>query len=98
MRNLRDHAANGRGIRALNHLIQPREPESFDHAFVRDRRTYFRAHILQAQRASTLSFFLYHHYNSSAVLPRTPATNSLFLSFFSASNVALITLCGFVVP
>src|SRR5205814_492656 len=37
-------------------------------------------------------------YNSSADLPRSAATSSLFFSRFKASNVALITLCGLVVP
>ena len=31
-------------------------------------------------------------------LPRIAATDSLFFNCFNASNVALITLCGFVVP
>src|ERR1700746_2112190 len=37
-------------------------------------------------------------YSSSAFLPRNAATASLFFNFLSASNVALITLCGLVVP
>src|SRR5579863_8160671 len=37
-------------------------------------------------------------YNSCAVLPRISATLSRLFSCFSASNVALITLCGLVVP
>src|ERR1700740_1874626 len=37
-------------------------------------------------------------HSSSAVFPRSVATSSLFFSFFSASKVALITLCGLVVP
>src|SRR5579871_503409 len=37
-------------------------------------------------------------YNSCTVLPRKEATPSRLLRFRSASNVALITLCGFVVP
>src|SRR5271166_726162 len=37
-------------------------------------------------------------YSASTALPRSSATCSRLLSFFSASNVALITLCGLVVP
>ena len=37
-------------------------------------------------------------YSSSTDLPRNSATCSRLLSFFSASKVALITLCGLVVP
>src|SRR6185437_6213889 len=98
MRHLGNHAANGRGIRALDDLIQPREPESLNDFLVLHRSAYLGAHILQAQSASASSCLFCRHYNSSAALPRTPATSSLFLSFFSASKVALITLCGLVVP
>src|SRR5208337_3907234 len=37
-------------------------------------------------------------YNSSTDLPRRAATASRLLSFLSASKVALITLCGLLVP
>src|SRR6185436_8965835 len=98
MRHLRDHATNRRGVRTLNHLVQPREPETLNNFLVLHRSADGRAHIFQAQCASARGCFFRRHYNSSAALPRTPATNSRFLSFFRASKVALITLCGLVVP
>src|SRR2546421_2588091 len=113
MRHLCHHAANGRCIGPFDNLIQPRETESSNNSLVGDRSANHRPHILQAQMSClwrgrtclSLCFgfcvrgcFRRHNYSSSAVLPRTPATNSLFFSFFRASKVALITLCGLVVP
>src|SRR5215470_16170939 len=97
MRHLRHHSTNGRRIGPLNHLVQPRKTQSANHLLVFDRCANRRAHPLQA-KAAVLCRLLRCHQSSSAALPRTPATNSLFFSFFSASNVALMTLWGLVVP
>src|SRR5215469_730453 len=98
MRHLGHHSTNGRSIGALNHLVQPGETQSANDLLLSDRRTNCRAYPLQADLAAVLYRLLRCHQSSSAALPRTPATNSLFFSFFSASKVALMTLCGFVVP
>src|SRR5947209_3771209 len=39
-----------------------------------------------------------YFYNSSADLPRSAATSARFFNCFKASKVALMTLCGLVVP
>src|SRR5690349_21045470 len=98
MRHLGDHAANGRRIRTLDHLIQARESESLDNFFMRHRSADGGTNVLQFQLAAAFRGFLGSHQSSSAALPRRPATASLFFSFLSASKVALITLCGLVVP
>src|SRR5215469_9499787 len=98
MRHLGHHSTNGRRIGPLNHLIQPRKTQSVNNLLLFDRRANRRAHPLQAKAAAVQCGLLRCHQSSSAALPRTPATNSLFFSFFSASNVALMTLCGLVVP
>src|SRR6266536_1754258 len=96
MRHLGHHAADCRRIRTLHYLIQSSEAKPAYNSLVLHWRADRRPDPLQLQLAITI--FLRRHHSSSAALPRMLATNSLFLSFLSASNVALITLCGLVVP
>src|SRR5207248_4456454 len=98
MRHFSYHAANCRRVRALDHLIEPGEAKPFDNLLMAHRRANHRANIFQPQSAAVCWSFLGRHHNSSAALPRMLATSSRFFSFLSASNVALITLCGLVVP
>src|SRR5581483_1437913 len=97
MRDLGHHAADGRRIRPLNDLVQPGEAQTTHHPLMSHRRADCRTYVFEPQGPAGCCLFGRHH-NSSAVLPRMPATASLFFSFFRASKVALTTLCGFVVP
>src|SRR5215475_1798258 len=98
MRHFRHHAANRRRVRTFNHLIQASKSQSLNHFLVLHRGRDCRTHVFQPQSSSAGSVFFRRHHSSSAALPRTPATSSLFLSFLSASKVALMTLWGLVVP
>src|SRR4051794_16701881 len=103
VRNLRHHAANGRIVRPLDHLIQSCETQSLDYQFLLYRSANRGTHPLQMKfRATACVFFLgqfvRHDYSSSTDLPRMAATSLRFFKCFSASNVALMTLCGLVVP
>src|SRR5690349_15279019 len=98
MRHLCHHAANGRRVRPHDNLIQAGETQPTYHTLVFHRGANHRTNIFEPQSAGTGSRLLRRHHRSSADLPRMLATSSLFLSFLSASKVALITLCGLVVP
>src|SRR5215472_13824588 len=109
VRNLGDHPANGGRVRALNHLIQPGKSQPLDHQLVLDRAANGGPHPLEVQFSAGAGFGLLSHnssfpawagcaYNSSAALPRMAATSLLFFRRFRASKVALMTLCGLVVP
>src|SRR5437870_10210010 len=98
VRHLGYHAANGGGVRTLNHLVQPGKPQAFDHQLVCYRGTNRGAHPLQVELAAAFIRCLGHGYSSSADLPRMAATSCRFFNFLSASKVALTTLCGLVVP
>src|SRR5271166_6123829 len=105
MRHLGHHAANRGRVFALHNLVQPREAEALDHQLVLHRRANRRTHPLQLKLCARrcrfgLCLFSYsrHDYNSSTVLPRCAATSRRSRNFPSALKVALITLCGFVVP
>src|ERR1700722_12589597 len=135
MRHLGHHAADGRIVRTLNHLVQAGESQALDHQLLLHRRANCRSHPLQLNLSTARIRLLRRHlikpqsrdcsafalkgrdfsraasilkragalapgraYNSCAVLPRISATLSRLLSCFSASKVALITLCGLVVP
>jgi len=118
MRHLFHHAANGRRIRTLDNLVEPRKTQPFDDQFMFYRGANRRAHPLDVHlpRSCFRCRFRCHpnplhaacvapasrppaqNYSSSAFFPRRAATASLFFNFFNASKVALITLCGFVVP
>src|SRR6266849_5871908 len=92
------HATNGSAVWTLNHLVQPGKTEPFDHQLVFYGGTNGGTHPLQVKLAATLIRCLGHCYSSSVDLPRRAATSCLFFNFFSASKVALTTLCGLVVP
>src|SRR3984885_2953521 len=94
MRNGLHHAADRRRILTLHDLVQPGEPQALDHLLVLLRRRDLRAVVLDQQCLLRLC----HDYSSSTVLPRIRATSALSRSWVSASNVALITLCGLAVP
>src|SRR5437867_4100008 len=98
MRHLRYHAANRGVVWALNHLVQPCKTQTPDDSFMFHRSANRRPHPLQANFAAALNRCFRRHQSSSTAFPRMPATASRFFSFFSASKVALITLCGLVVP
>src|SRR5450631_4631724 len=103
VRHLGHHAANGRVVRTLDHLIQPRETQTLDDQLLLDGRANRGTHPLQMDfgavaRMRLLGQFVRHVYSSSTDLPRMAATSLLFFKCFSASNVALMTLCGLVVP
>src|SRR6516164_3378635 len=105
MRNFRHHPANRRRIFPLDHLVQMGKSQSLDYQLVFHRRSDGRAYIFEmnlcARRCGFLFGFLAdarHDYNSSAALPRAVAISFLSRSDLRASNVALITLCGLVVP
>src|ERR1035438_7064946 len=110
MRHLRHHAADGVVVRTLDHLVQPGKSQPLDHQFLFHRSTNGGPYPLQLNLSAARIRFLRRHfmnlnslvegydYSSCAVLPRIAATPSRVLSCFSASKVALITLCGFVVP
>src|SRR3984893_3194439 len=103
MRHLGHHATNGRVVRTLDHLVQPRETQTFDHQLLLDGGANGGPHPLQmdfgaAARIRFLGQFVRHGYSSSTDLPRMAATSLLFFKCFSASKVALMTLCGLVVP
>src|SRR5438105_13675481 len=94
------HAASRGRVRPLDYLVKPRKTQSLDYLFLFGRRANRGTHVLQLNLAATRSVrrLPHHGYNSSTALPRSLATSSLFFNLFSASKVALITLCGFVVP
>src|SRR5262249_17494335 len=98
MRYLRHHAADRRCIRPCNHLIQAGKAKPPNHLLLLHRCADRRTDPLELQRGSAFVFAPGHHHSSSADLPRVAATSSLLFSLFSASKVALITLCGLVVP
>src|SRR3974390_3088866 len=105
MRHLRHHAADGRRIFAFDHLVQPCKAEALDYQLLLHRRLYGRANPLQVKlRAPRVRFRFVlfpcarHDYISSTDLPRAAATSLRSRSLPSASKVALITLCGLVVP
>src|SRR5579863_4785321 len=103
MRHLRNHAANGPRIRAFDHLVQSGKPKSLNHQLLLCRRANGGAHPFEVKLAAVIAGCLRHSFNlltysSCSLLPRMAATSLRFFSRFSASKVALITLCGFVVP
>src|SRR6266849_5491676 len=103
MRHLGHHAADGRIIRALDHLVQPGKAQTLNHQLLLDRGTNGGTYPFQMDfGAATWTLFLCqfmrHDYSSSTDLPRMAATSLRFFKCLSASNVALITLCGLVVP
>src|SRR6185369_16797518 len=103
VRHLGHHAADGRVIRPLDDLVQARETQTLDHQLLLDRSANCRANPFQLEHRSAarirfLCQSVRHGYSSSTDLPRMAATSLLFFKCFSASNVALITLCGLVVP
>src|SRR5258707_109423 len=103
VRDLRHHTANGGIVRSLDYLIQTRETQSFNYQFLLYRCANRGAHPLQMvfRAPACVSFlgqFVRHDYSSSTDLPRMAATSLRFFKCFSASNVALMTLCGLVVP
>src|ERR1700693_5227854 len=103
MRHLGYHAADGSVIRTLDHLVQTGKPQTLDHQFLPDRGTNGGTHPLQMNFGAAagmrfLGQFIRHDYSSSTVLPRMAATSLRFFKCLSASNVALMTLCGLVVP
>src|SRR5579884_3282809 len=105
MRHLRYHAADRWRIFPLDDLVEPGEAQALDHQLVLYRRLDGRAHPLQLDLGSRRCRFhlvplacARHDYSSSTALPRAAATSLRSRSLASASNVALITLCGLVVP
>src|ERR1700680_4258872 len=103
MRHLGHHTANGLAIRPLDHLVQPREAQTLHHQLLFYRGTNGGTHPLQmnfgaAARTRFLCQFIRHDYSSSTDLPRMAATSLRFFKCLSGSKVALITLCGLVVP
>src|SRR6476646_4647756 len=98
MRHLRHHTANGSIVWPLNYLIKPGETQPFDHLLVTDRRANLGTYVFKPQSAALGRCFFRRHHSSSATLPRMLATSSRFFNFLSAAKVALMTLCGLVVP
>src|SRR5208337_714469 len=112
VRHFGHHAADGGRVRPFHHLVQPRETQTLNHSLLLGRGTNGGAHPLQVNFPAARTRLLRRHaippgtrywvlgtgYKSSTVLPRSAATCSRFFSCFSASKVALITLCGLVVP
>src|SRR6185369_13672381 len=105
VRHLCNHATNGERVFALDHLVQTGEAQSLDHQLLLNRSLASGTEPLQLDLGSLrclLRLFLNscagHLYSSSTDLPRLLATSLRSRNFESASNVALITLCGFVVP
>src|SRR3974390_791758 len=105
VRHLRHHAPDRRRVFALDHLVEPRKSQALDHQLMLLRCGNGRAHVLQLDLRPGGSRFLLdlpanarHVYSSSAALPRAVATSFLSRSDSSALKVALITLCGLVVP
>src|SRR5208337_2216306 len=105
MRDLRHHAPDRGRVFALDHLVQTGKTQTLDHQFVLHRRANRRAHILEMYfrgRGSGLGFGFSpdtrHDYSSSAALPRAVATSLRSRRRPRALKVALITLCGLVVP
>src|SRR6266851_4389472 len=96
-------SADGRIIRALDHLVQPGKAQTLNHQLLLDRGTNggtypFQMDFGAATWTRFLCQFMRHDYSSSTDLPRMAATSLRFFKCLSASNVALITLCGLVVP
>src|SRR5512133_3600012 len=105
MRHLRHHAPDRRRVFPLDHLVQPRKAQPFNHQLVLHRRCNGRTHPLELHLRALgrrLGFRLFpsspHDYSSSTDLPRCAATSCRSRSLPRALNVALMTLCGFVVP
>src|SRR5437764_829628 len=96
MGHLGHHAANRRGVFALDDLVQAREAQALDDELVLGRRADLRTMVLQLDLGDCLGSG--HDYISSTVLPRSAATSALLRSWMRASNVALITLCGLAEP
>src|ERR1039458_4170823 len=61
MRHLRHHAADGVRVRTLNHLIQPREPQTLDHQLLFHRGTNRGPHPLQVNLPACRTSFLRRH-------------------------------------
>src|SRR6266567_6511313 len=97
MRHLRHHAANRGVVGALDDLVQPGKTQAPDDSLMFHGSANRRSHPLQPNLAA-LSCCFRRHQSSSTAFPRMVAIASRFFSFFSASKVALITLCGLVVP
>src|SRR5512141_2844873 len=103
MRDLGHHAANGSVVGPLDYLVQSRETQALDHQLLLHRGANRGTHPLQMyfRAAPWTRFsgqFVGHVYSSSTVLPRMAATSLRFFKCLSASKVALMTLCGLVVP
>src|SRR5579871_2365350 len=105
MRHLRHHAADRRGVLALDHLIQPGKAQALDDQLMFDRGRDCRPHPLQVHRGARSRRFRFtllsnsrHDYSSSTALPRCAATSCRSRNLPRALNVALMTLCGLVVP
>src|SRR5271157_2030368 len=105
MRDLGHHASDRGRVFALDHLVQSREAQSFDYQLVLDRGCNGRPYPLELDLRTGLGYCRFrllasarHDYSSSTALPRCAATSLRSRSLPSASNVALITLCGLVVP
>src|ERR1700722_12412396 len=107
MMNFRDHAANGRRVGMLHHLLHPAEAQATNGLPHPSRAADKTHHPLDLQRRRVLvclaircflgrfhSLFtsLYAEAGSSAPLPRPSATFAASFKCKSASNVALITL------
>src|SRR6185312_492818 len=90
--NLRHHAAEARVIGADHHLIQLGQAQALHHRLLAPRAPDGAAVVLNVER------WRFRHQSSSTVLPRSAATCCRSRSCVSAANVALITLCGLVVP
>src|SRR6266567_5646723 len=104
VRHFGNHATDGERVFTLNHLVQTGEAQSLDYQPLFGRSLAGRAEPFQLDLSSLwclLRLFFYscagHLYSSSTDLPRLLATSLRSRSFDSASKVALITLCGFVV-
>src|SRR5208282_2617731 len=105
MRDLGHHPANRGRVFALDHLVQPGETQSLDHQLMLDRGGNGRPYPLELDLCARLGCCrccllacARHSYSSSTALPRELATSFRSRSLPSALNVALITLCGLVVP
>src|SRR5580692_2828547 len=92
MRYRLHHATNGLIIHALDDLIEPRKSQPLDHQLVLGGRGDLGAVVLNANLLDC------GHHRSSTCLPRAVATSARSRNCASASNVALITLCGFGEP
>src|SRR5512133_3358370 len=87
MRHLGHHAANCRGVRTLDHLIQTCETEATHYSLVGHGRADCRAHPLQANVAAACIFLVCRHKSalsswllalSSSPIERASAKISLF--------------------